>query len=117
MRVQHWLDDDPYPRAVVERLPVPTSYAMVDEAMAECSTLMTRVLALASELGADVGIDAPEIDRDPVGAMYDIAHLAPIQELDQQRILEADDALDGARTLRDELTNLIDRLTIQLGEG
>ena len=66
---------------------------------------------------AGLGVDAPEIDREPVGAMYDIAHLAPIQELDQQRILEADDALDGARTLRDELANVIDRLTIQLSEG
>ncbi|MFC2153014.1 LON peptidase substrate-binding domain-containing protein [Actinomycetota bacterium] len=117
MRVERWLDDDPYPRAVVERLPTPKSDDMVAEVMADCSMLLTRVLALASELGADVGVDAPEIDREPVGAMYDIAHLAPIQELDQQRILEAEDALDGARTLRDELTNVIDRLTIQLGEG
>jgi Lon protease-like protein len=117
LRVDRWLEDDPYPIAVVDVLSpasVPdTAAGMVNE----CRTLLIRVLALASELGADVGTGEIELSADPTTAIYEMARLAPLQELDQQRILEQESIEEAAGILRGELTGLIDLLTLQLGEG
>ncbi len=116
LRVRSWLPDDPYPRAQVERLPEPA----VDDALAgivdECRAALTKALALASELGADVGELQPDLGEDPLAAMYEIARIAPIQEIDQQRILESDAASEAAAILRDELGGVIALLELQLRE-
>ena len=114
LRVQSWLPDDPYPRAEVERLPDPITDDALPELIDECRTHLTKALALASELGADIGELQPDLSDDPVAAMYEIARIAPIQEIDQQRILEAERASDGATVLRDELEGVIALLQLQL---
>jgi Lon protease-like protein len=117
IRIDHWLDDDPYPKAVIERVPRLAPDDGVAPVLATCRRLLATVLALASELGSDVGVEPPELSDDPVSAIYEIARLVPIQELDQQRILEAEDVSTAASVLRDALEGLIDVLTSRLGRS
>lgn len=89
--VKRWLDDDPYPRAEVEDLPV----EHVDEhetqgKLTEVITLLRRVLALQSELGED-GVESTfELATSHDVACWQAAVLAPITPFDAQRVLSAD---------------------------
>lgn len=110
IRIEDWLEPAPYPLARVERLPRPTTDSSTELLVHECALLLRSVVELASELGADVsGIDPTAAD-DPVTAMYDIAHIAPLQEIDQQRILEQQDATSAAEILRSELSGVMELL-------
>lgn len=115
LRVNRWLPDDPYPIADVERIPGPGVGTDTEEIVDGCRGRLTKVLALASELGADIGELEPALSEDPVAAIYEMARMAPIQELDQQRILESDDASEAAAILHDELAGVITMLELQLG--
>jgi uncharacterized protein len=117
LRVDRWLDDDPYPRAIVERLPMPTEGESAATLVADCLGLLATLLAHASELGSDVGLSMPTLSDDPAVAMYELAHMVPIQELDQQRILEADDVDSGAEILKDAMRGAVAVLEMQLGES
>lgn len=99
--VERWLDDDPYPLAEVEAMP-----ALVwDEALApmftEAERIVRRVLARAAEYG-DVQWDAgAEISEDPVEASWQLAAMAPLEDLDRFALL-------GATTLGGLLRQIID---------
>lgn len=117
LRVVRWLPDDPYPMAEVERLPAPSPGVDLPTIVDRCRSRLTRTLALASELGADIGDLEPELSDDPIDALYEMARLAPIQELDQQRILASEVASDAASILEEELAGVIAMLELQLGGG
>ncbi|MGA7098236.1 MAG: LON peptidase substrate-binding domain-containing protein [Acidimicrobiia bacterium] len=116
LRIVEWLAEDPYPRAMVERLPDGVSDTYVAASVEQCRTLLTTIRALASELGSDVG-DAPELSDDPIRATYQLAHIAPLQSLDQQRLLEIDDPLTRAETLRRHLEAILEMLRLELAMG
>jgi Lon protease-like protein len=103
IRVVRWLDDDPYPRALVhDALDDPGAAGDPGVAAALCDDVsreLRRVLALRAELGAPA-VEAPElhIDAGPVAASFLAAGAAPLNPLDAQRLLELDDA--GERLLR-----------------
>jgi Lon protease-like protein len=87
-RVINWLPDDPYPRAmavVLEDEPV-VDAALLDEAV----HALRRLYAFASELGAVTG-PVPE-DADPDELMWALCAVAPVSQIDRQRLLEADAA-------------------------
>ena len=115
LRVVEWLPDDPYPLARIERLPTPEPGAELDDTVDRCRQLLTKTLALATELGADIGDLEPDLSGEPISALYEMSRLAPIQELDQQRILECDDAAAAATILREELAGVIAMMELQLG--
>jgi Lon protease-like protein len=103
IRVEEWLGDDPYPRAVVRR-PVDVAGVATDSSHAaglrdDVRRELRRVMALRSELGAPGG-DAGDLtlDHDPVRASFEAAAAAPLNPLDAQRLLELDDA--GERLVR-----------------
>jgi uncharacterized protein len=116
IKVVEWLEDDPYPRAVVTTLADGEADEEVVDLTEECRQLFTRVFALASELGADMG-ELPELSFDPVRAVFEMAHLAPLQALDQQRILEADDPQVRTRILRTVLGDLAETFRLELALG
>ncbi|MGC2239594.1 MAG: LON peptidase substrate-binding domain-containing protein, partial [Acidimicrobiia bacterium] len=64
LRIVEWLADDPYPKALVERLPDGDADTYVAASVEECVHLLTTIRALVSELGSDVG-DTPELAEDP----------------------------------------------------
>lgn len=113
IRIHEWLEPDPFPRAVVERLDQPTTDPSTDALVNECRWLLHSVFEVASELGADTSDVDLTLAEDTVPAMYDIAHIAPLQEMDQQRILEQDDASQAAEILRTELHGLVEMLEFE----
>jgi uncharacterized protein len=115
LHVEQWLDDDPYPRARITRMPAPER-GPVEPTVDRSRQLLARALALASELGANVGSERPDTSSDPISAVYEIARMVPIQELDQQRILEANAVSDAAAFLNEALEGLITVLRLRLGD-
>jgi Lon protease-like protein len=116
LRVESWLDDDPYPRAdvvIVEEAPPPPEAAPVRDTV----EARLRDLAALSARTADRALPAElSLDADPGRASFEGAALAPIGPLDAQRLLEIDDPLTRLRMLDDLLAEEIDvlrRLTDQ----
>lgn len=117
IRIHEWLDPDPYQIARVERLEQPSSDARVQEIVLESRRLLGEVLDLARDMGADVSDVDLTIPDEPVAAMYGLAHIAPLQEIDQQRILESEDAVEASEILRSELASLVEVMEFQRNNG
>ncbi len=90
VRVERWLDDDPYPRAEVVALDDPPARASDHDARARVVSAVDEVTALARRIDTRVA-EAPGFDADPVRAAYEVAAVAPIGPLDAQRVLAAAD--------------------------
>jgi len=106
IRVVQWLEDDPYPQALVDDWPD------ADEA-ADAAAVATRVpgvledvrrcLALATELGDRVPRLDTQIVADGPLATHQLSALAPLETHDHQLLLEA----PGARARLDLLGELV----------
>jgi Lon protease-like protein len=90
VQVEHWLPDDPYPRAEVSDLPDDLSGAGELNALERrLTSRIRRAAALATELG-DSCVDATESLRgDPVAVSYQLAAMAPLGPADAYRLLAA----------------------------
>jgi Lon protease-like protein len=115
LRVLEWLDDDPFPRAHVERLGDVTSAASSDGA-SDVAALLRRVLALHVELGDLTAPVDVQLDDDPALASYQAAALAPVGPLDAQRLLEIGDAGERLARLQELLTEDLAVLELRLSE-
>lgn len=104
-RVLEWLEDDPYPQAMVETLLRPP--AETDVHVADLDRLFQRLLAVVSESGVDVGSVEYELSPDPGHAVDQLSTMAPLGSLDRQRLLEADRIETQAAMLADLLTDTI----------
>ena len=91
IRVQRWLDDDPYPRAEVETIADSPAAPGGGDARRRMIDAFERVAELARRIDARVG-DLPAFDSDPARASYEAAAVAPIGPLDAQHLLSIDDA-------------------------
>ncbi|MGH8945214.1 MAG: LON peptidase substrate-binding domain-containing protein [Acidimicrobiia bacterium] len=113
--VRDWLDPAPYPRARVEVLwdePLSeTGFEFVEEGM----ELLRRLKILFSELGADVGVDPPQLSDEPIAATYQMAQLAGLQAIDLQKVLEAESSDLRAGLVRDLLEDQVELVQLQLG--
>jgi Lon protease-like protein len=108
IRVQEWLPDDPHPEADVEELPerVCDSSRELEEAL----TSLRTVLALASEIGANVAALNLDLAEDPVAASFQLSSISPLAAIDQQKLLEAPDSrsrLVAAKQMLDEQADLL----------
>ena len=86
-RVLRWLDDDPYPRAEVEDFP---PFAVRGDdlvALAATEQRVRRALAMRAELGEPATPADVELHVDPDVAAFQLAAIAPLGPLDQQRVL------------------------------
>jgi Lon protease-like protein len=110
IRVEQWLDDDPYPRAQVELLEDSAPDPDIDEALEALTARLRRLLARYAELGASVAPATSELSDDPVLASYQAAALAPVGPADKQRLLAAPSPGERVATLAelvdDELRTL-----------
>jgi Lon protease-like protein len=102
IRVDRWLPDDPYPRAVVEDFP--TQVGPADgQLLGTAEAAVARLRSLLSELG-----DLPALphdlclpgDDDQVG--WALCQLVPLGPMDRQALLASPD-LSGRMTLLVEL--------------
>lgn len=115
IRVAHWLDDGPYPRADVEDWPDPDPGPDHPTRLHDVMGRLRRALALAAEAGDDAAPATIELTDDPVLAGYQAAAVAPIGPLDRQRLLAApspDARLEALAVLLDEE---IEVLELRLG--
>jgi Lon protease-like protein len=110
LSVTEWLEDDPYPRALVEELPE-RPFTAGAEALARAEGSVRRLRSLLSELGR-----VPAVPHDfhfgdtPVEIVWRLCASAPLNALDGQRLLAVDDP--GERL--DELIGLCDALSVDV---
>ena len=115
--VDEWLGDDPYPVAMTRtRRGLPPGEALRAE-LDEALRSWRRVAALASELGADVGSADLELPTDPEAGAWVLASVSPLEQIDRQRILEADDPSERVRLLRSGLDEQAETLEARLAGG
>ncbi len=87
--VRNWLDDDPHPRAEVVVL---DEFEWDDELTAlrdRTEKVVRRTLALASEFSDQAWSSTVELDDEPVAACWQLAAIAPLEELDQLALLRS----------------------------
>jgi Lon protease-like protein len=119
-RVRRWLPDDPYPRAELELLAERPAGPDDAPRAAAVARALRRVVALAAELGAQVGAVAPALPDDPVRAGWEAAGIAPIGPLDALEILRLDDPSERLDRIAGALDDVGDLLALRLagpGDG
>lgn len=116
VRIDSWLPEDPYPMAevtVLEEDEEPDGVAL----LAEATVALHRLLAVASELGADTGNFAPEMSDDPVVAGFHLAQMLPIGPLDAQQLLAENSPAERLRQMIRLLNEEIELIQLRLAEG
>jgi len=102
VRVDRWLSDDPYPRAMVDDLP-DAATPCGEDVLAAAEASLRRLRSLLSELG-----DVPALPHtlriagEPADVGWQLCDMAPLVSLDLQRLLETADLRERV-TLLDEL--------------
>jgi Lon protease-like protein len=120
LRVSDWLDDDPFPRAIVEHWPdeAPSSSpADLEAAYSSVTATLRRVLALSAELGRAAVPATVELTSEPTLGAYQAAALAPLGPLDQQRLLAAPGPSERLHLLGALLVDCDATLTLELWGG
>ncbi len=94
IRVDAWLEDDPYPRAEVSRVEELAWSEQVRPQYEQTSKTVRRCLAAASEY-ADLSYPADiELSDDPVAACWQLAGIIPAGPLDQVALLRSESLPD-----------------------
>jgi Lon protease-like protein len=114
IRVLDWLEDDPYPRAIVEPIPKGEVGDGIFAAIKKTAAARRKLLALAIEMGAygqNLDLDLP---ADPDAAVWSLCEAAPVGSFDRQRLIETDDAEKRLHLLEkmmsDQTTDLVEVL-------
>ena len=91
VRITEWLDDAPYPRAVVEDLPEPGWKDELAPLLDHAERVVRRVLHKAEEVGQEVRWPSDVgLDDDPAAAAWQLAAISPLGPLDQLDLLRSD---------------------------
>ena len=96
--VEQWLEDDPFPRALVRDWPDDPradDAAALDHALERVEVVVREVVALAESLGASPTLDDASFSDDPTMRTYQLATVSPLGAHDRLRILS--EAELGAR--------------------
>jgi hypothetical protein len=89
IRVNQWLDDDPYPLAMVEEW-APRVDEVTSSLLHRAEQSVRRTRGLLSESGATSALPAEtQFDGDPEVASWQICAEAPLNMMDAQRVLSA----------------------------
>ena len=84
--IEHWLDDDPYPRAEVTPLPALEWNDALTPLRNEAEAIVRRTLARAPEARWDSNT---ELSEDPLAAAWQIAAIAPLGDYDRYALLQS----------------------------
>ncbi len=117
IRVTAWLDDDPYPAAMAAMYPDGEAGPDLGRLVGETRRMMRRLMAFASELGADVGTMDVDLPDDPRNAVWTLCSMAPIEQLDRQRLLEIEDPQPRMLELQRLLAETTETLQARLAAG
>ncbi len=113
-RVDRWLDDDPYPQAMVAE--TADEEWDPDDAgrLAAAESEVRRALGLAGELGDRGANPAFTLDPEPVRAAWELCVRAPLGALDRQRLLEAPTRAERLEMLGREVAEISRLLAFRL---
>jgi Lon protease-like protein len=117
IRIEQWLEDDPYPQAMVRDWP--DQDHPVDSGLVEQATqTVRRTRALLSETG-DAPALPPDVsfDADPAVACWQLCAQAPLNTYDAQRLLVADGVADRLHLLIETVAALEDDLHRMLSQS
>jgi Lon protease-like protein len=117
VRIDQWLTDDPYPLAEVTLLGESDTGPDDQELLAEATRLLHRLLAVASELGADTANFAPDMSDDPLVAGFHLAQMIQLGPLDAQHLLEEDSTTARLSAMNQFLGEEIELIQLRLAEG
>lgn len=112
VRVRRWLADDPFPQAMVDELDE-AGTGPDDIRSEEAAAAVRRVEALLSELGSSV----PDEAAGPGTRLWELCARLPVNALDRQRLLAADDPSARAALLVELAGELAEDLTRLLAGG
>lgn len=116
-RVVTWLPDDPYPVALVEDLPDPPLGPDGEKSLATAEAQVRRSLALAEELDEAPFRAGVKLADDRAAAAYQLAAIAPLGPVDQQRLLEAAGPAERLSLLADLAADAAGVLAFRLAGG
>jgi Lon protease-like protein len=113
LRVFRWLEDDPYPRALV--IPLAEPEAEVAELVARAALVdaFGRVVELARALGAEIPDDVTLAD-DPLRAAWEALAMAPIGPLDVVAVLGEANPLTRMELVTAALVDAAELLELRL---
>lgn len=120
IRVDAWLEDDPYPRADVRSWADHPEDSVTDSEFAELQTKITDLYRLIATLATAEGSAAPEeptFDDLPVQSgerLYALARVVPMGQSDRQDVLEALGASDRLQALTEAIENVSDIVRFRL---
>ena len=115
IRVERWLQDDPYPRAEVAVWPDPPAGSDDRDRLGPLAERLRRSLAMASELGESVPPAEVALSDDPALASHQLAGLAPLGPLDRQALLAAPTIGERLDRFEVALADLEELLELRLG--
>ncbi|HUY05862.1 MAG TPA: LON peptidase substrate-binding domain-containing protein [Acidimicrobiales bacterium] len=120
-QVRRWLEDDPYPRAQIERLPDDLHNASADQVKGALGALR-HARALLSELHdtpplpADLNLPTTTPDH-LVDTQWMLCMLTPFEAFDRQRLLEATSVFERLSLLTSLCIDLANDITTILARG
>ena len=125
IRVERWLEDDPYPQAEVRDWPDPTGPdepgVHLDEAEPGRAAQVTALLRRAAALSAELGEPAPPLDvelsDDLTVASYQATAVAPLGPADKQHLLRAPSVPTRFEALARLLSDRTELLEARLAGG
>jgi len=88
--VEEWQDDDPYPKAIVRELPEPEWDPALEPLRQRADALVRRVLKRLAEEDLSPWPSDVGLDEDPAAACWQLAAIAPLNEIDQLELLRSD---------------------------
>ena len=88
-RVVEWLPDDPYPRALVTEIDELDWDDSLEPTRDRVEQTVRRSLAVGAEFGEVQYSATVELEDDPVDAAWQLAAIAPLNELDQLQLLRS----------------------------
>jgi Lon protease-like protein len=117
VRVERWLEDDPYPRAEVADWPDDEEGAPTADEVAEVAARFRRVLALAAELGVPVPPATVELADEPTIAVLQMCGASPLGPADRQSLLQAPGPSSRLGLLSELLVDQAELLDAQVAMG
>ncbi len=117
IRVVEWLEDAPYPRAMVVDYPeadVEASNSELRDLLGECDSQLRRALERLTRLGeVPAGLEI-DLSEDPALASHQISALGPFGPADKQNLLACEGAEERLEALDELLEDAISVLDFRL---
>lgn len=113
-RVERWIDDDPYPQAIVEERAEEEWQQADRPRLKRAEEAVRQAMRLATELGENVGDPESMLPVDPAVAAWQLCVRAPLGDLDRQRLLETATRSDRLELLAREAEDIAALLAFRL---